>query len=317
MRPLRVEELAEVLAIRFEARKSPEYHSGWRLEDSRGAVLFACSSLILVVNVDGSQIVQFSHLSVKEFLSSGRLAKAEEDLSGYRILPQAAHTILTQACLSTLLRIDDQVDKEKIKKFPLSIYAAQYWIEHAQFENVSSRIAELMEELFDPDKRHFARWVWIFDVDRPWDWVEHMSSERPTQPEAAGLYYASLYGFRGVVEHLIASCPGGINASGGIHGTPLQASLIKGYFDIALLLLEHGADANAIDDLGRSPLNLASKSGCLDTAKFLLDFQPDANIHDGDGEIAPHVASRTGEAEVGRCGTSLRQPRSWFQSDRT
>jgi hypothetical protein len=34
VRPLRVEELAEVLAICFEAAKPLEYHSGWRLEDA-------------------------------------------------------------------------------------------------------------------------------------------------------------------------------------------------------------------------------------------------------------------------------------------
>jgi hypothetical protein len=54
VRPLWVEELAEVLAIRFEVRKRPEYHPGWHLEDARDAVLSACSSLICIVNVDGS-----------------------------------------------------------------------------------------------------------------------------------------------------------------------------------------------------------------------------------------------------------------------
>jgi hypothetical protein len=74
VRPLWVEELAEVLAIRFEVGKPPEYHSRWRLEDARDAVLSACSSLISIVNVDGSPVVQFSHFSVQEFLTLDRLA---------------------------------------------------------------------------------------------------------------------------------------------------------------------------------------------------------------------------------------------------
>jgi hypothetical protein len=165
VRPLRVEELAEVLAIRFEARKPPEFHSGWCLEDAQDAVLSACSSLISIVNVDGSPVVQFSHFSVKEFLTSDRLANAGEHLSHYHILLQPAHTILAQACLSALLRLDDHIDENGIKRFPLSIYTAQHWVEHGRFENVSSSIQELMERLFDPDKPHLATWVWIYNID--------------------------------------------------------------------------------------------------------------------------------------------------------
>jgi hypothetical protein len=109
VRPLQVEELAEVLAIRFEVGKRPEYHSRWRLEDARKAVLRACSSLICIVNVDGSPIVQFLHYSVQEFLTLDRLAQG--DLSRYHILPLPAHTILAKACLCALLRLDGDVDK--------------------------------------------------------------------------------------------------------------------------------------------------------------------------------------------------------------
>jgi hypothetical protein len=73
IRPLRVDELAEVLAIRFHDGQLPRYHADWQLEDAQDAVLSACSSLISVVHVDGSPIVQFSHFSVKEFLTSDRL----------------------------------------------------------------------------------------------------------------------------------------------------------------------------------------------------------------------------------------------------
>ena len=74
IRPLRVEELAEVLALQFVPGQSPEYRADWRPVDSHEAVLTACASLVTVVaQVDGSQVVQFSHFSVKEFLTSDRL----------------------------------------------------------------------------------------------------------------------------------------------------------------------------------------------------------------------------------------------------
>ena len=69
VRPLHIDELAEVLAIRFDGGQLPQYHEDWRSENGQEAVLSACSSLIAVVNVDGSPVVQFSHFSVKEFLT--------------------------------------------------------------------------------------------------------------------------------------------------------------------------------------------------------------------------------------------------------
>jgi hypothetical protein len=81
------------------------------------AVLSVCSNLISVVDVNGSQIVQFSHFSVKEFLTSNRLATAMEDLSGYHIVPRSAHTILAQASLSVLLQLDDHIDKTALRTF--------------------------------------------------------------------------------------------------------------------------------------------------------------------------------------------------------
>jgi hypothetical protein len=98
-------------------------------------VLSACSSLIFIIDKDkgGNQVVQFSHFSVKEYLTSERLATAdsEERPSYYHILPEPAHTILADAGLSVLLQLDDKIDRNIIAHFPLALYAAQYWVEHA------------------------------------------------------------------------------------------------------------------------------------------------------------------------------------------
>jgi ankyrin repeat protein len=302
IRPLHVEELAEVLAIRFETGMPPEYHSDWRLEDAQDAVILACSSLISIISFEGTRIVEFSHFSVKEFLTSDRLSQG---FSLYRILPQPAHTILAQACLCALLRLDDKVDKDSMKEFPLSIYAAQHWVQHAQFENVSSNIQELIVHLFDPDKPHFATWVWIFNIDQPWDWVKHMSSEQPTRPETPGLYYAALCGFHGVVEHLIASCPQDINSKRATFGTPLHAALINGHFEIALILLEHGADVNALDHSCMSPLRLGSEKGRRDIVEFLLNLYANDNMQNN-REDPTNALAASGNADLVVGRASLR-----------
>ena len=125
VRPLRVEELAEVLAFDFTTEGIPKLNPSWRWEDQEEAVMSACSSLVIVVKDGDSRIVQFSHFSVKEYLTSERLAESSQDVSRYHILLEPAHTVLAQACLGVLLRLDDRVDRDSIKNFPLARYAAR------------------------------------------------------------------------------------------------------------------------------------------------------------------------------------------------
>src|ERR1700761_4067965 len=76
-RPLHVEELAELFAIQPNVGTIPTFNADWRPEDPEEFVLSACSTLVVVVNVDGEKIVQFSHFSVREYLISDRIAISE------------------------------------------------------------------------------------------------------------------------------------------------------------------------------------------------------------------------------------------------
>ena len=303
IRPLRVEELAEILAVQFDATESPSFNKDLRPLDAEEAVLSACSSLITVVNREGGQVVQFSHFSVKEFLTSERLATAEERLSYYHILPEPAHTILAHASLSVLLQLDDKIDRDTIGYFSLAPYAARHWVDHARFRNVSSHIEEVMERLFDPAKPHFAAWVWLHDIDH--DWIEPMSSINPTRPEAVPLYYAALCGFRSLVEHLIAADSPDVNSRGGSHTTALHAASVKGYLDVASLLLKHGADYESRDDRGRAPLHRVSQGGqlvmaqsSLEIARLLLNSGANVNATDDQGWTPLHAAARSGYRDI-------------------
>jgi len=100
VRPLRVKELAEVLAMKFAETGVPILDEDLRWEDQEQAVLSACSSLVAIVDDRDSRVVQFSHFSVKEFLTSDRLATSRVDPSRYHhISLEAAHSIMAQACL--------------------------------------------------------------------------------------------------------------------------------------------------------------------------------------------------------------------------
>ena len=267
IRPLRVEELAEVLAVRPDIGEDSEYHSDWRPGDARQAVLSACSSLIAIVNVEGLPVVQFSHFSVKEYLMSSRLANEGDHLSFYHIIPRSAHAFLSRYCLNALLGLGNDVDESVIAERPFAKYAARYWVDHAKVEGVSLGIRDLMERLFYPDAPCFATWVWIYDVDRK----VSMAMARPTQPEAKPLYYAALCGFRSLLEHLIITHQVDVNARGGDHGTALNAALARGELKIAWFLLQNGANVKIKDRGGISSLNKAVEVLHRDVADLLSE----------------------------------------------
>jgi hypothetical protein len=152
-RPLHTKELAEFLAFDFNAGRIPIFREGWRPEDPLEAVLSTCSTLLSLVKVNDSAVIQFSHFSVKEFLMSTRFAEKCDAIScRYHVFMIPVHSIVAQACLGALLHLDENITS--LDKFPLAGYAAKHWIEHAQFEGVSHNAEQGMKQLFDPSKPH-------------------------------------------------------------------------------------------------------------------------------------------------------------------
>jgi ankyrin repeat protein len=270
---------------------------GWRWEDQEEAVMSACSSLVTIVKDGDWRVVQFSHFSVKEFLTADRLAEPIRDVTCYHIRLEAAHTILAQACLGVILRLDDRVDRESIKNFPMALYAAQYWPTHARVENVSSFIKDGMECLFDAEKRHFSTWLWIYDEDQPGN---SMSSAHPEKPEAIPLYYAARHGFCDLAEHLIAKHPEDVNARSGYGATPMHAAALAGHANVLSLLTHHGADVNGRGAFDETPLHEVAGDGRLDIGQILLDSGADINAG-GNGNYTPlSRAAYVGHVEFAR-----------------
>jgi ankyrin repeat protein len=283
-RPLRVEELAEVLAIDFAAPAHggiPQLNPHWRWTDHHQAVLSTCSSLITVVDDGDFQVVQFSHFSVKEFLTSDRLARSRENVSRYYIALEPAHTILAQACLGVLLRLDDRVieDNIDIDAIPLVEYASRHLFDHVGFENVASHIRDAMEYFFDADKPHWTTWSRVQKIDVQWEWFT------PDEgiDDALPLYFTSLGGFYDLAEHLVGKHPEHINARGGQLVTPLVAALHGKHFRIAELLHRHGADVNVRGESNCTSLHAACIVGTLDIVQWLLNHGADVNTQHDDG----------------------------------
>jgi len=307
VRPLRIAELAEVLAVDFGTTSgggTSKLNPDWRWEDQEQAVLSTCSSLIAVVEEDEDQVVQFSHFSVKEFLTSPRLADSSPDVSRFHIPLGPAHLTLARACLGTLLRLDDHVDQYNVRdRFPLARYAAEHWVKHAQFEDVSPRLQEEMEILFDPDGPYFYLWIRVHDID-----VKHTvgstlrfyTYDYSRESVSSPLYYAALCGFHNLAEHLIDNCSQNVNVRGGYCVSPLPAALANGHFKTAQLFYDHGGDIHVSGYGRRTLLHASSVSGQIEVVQWFLSHDADPNVREYDGWTPLHLAAYNGQPEIVR-----------------
>ena len=332
IRPLRAEELAEIFAIDFDPDAMSNFMDGWRPENAEEAVLSACSTLVSVVEDKGSKIVQFSHFSVEEFLTSDRLRTSEVgDIRHYHVSLDAAHTILVRACLAVLVHLDENMDEKRLDTFPLALYAGEHWVNHAQYDEVASRVQDAMEELFNPSKPYLAAWLWIRKVTERLDvnLTEHLS-----RPKAAALYHAAEYGFGGVVDYLIMTHTADVNEESSLGAAlhaasrnghaevvylllqrnadvnikrtnewkwmPLHLASLNGHAKVVPLLLEHGADINAQSARDRTPLMFASWNGHLEVVQLLLAHGADVHIRDTDGDSPFQIATKRGHVAIGQ-----------------
>jgi ankyrin repeat protein len=299
-RPLQVEELAEVLAFDLSTGGIPKLNENWRWENQEEAVLSACSSLVSVIlKDDGSRVVQFSHFSVKEFLTSDRLASCMEE-SQFYIPVEHSHTILAQACLGVLLSLDDTTHEGSVQELPLYQYATDYWVEHAQVGKVELVIRDTLDRFFDTDKPHFSVWV-RSDYSGSLQWEFSKGSEDEDTDvtySAAPLYFAAWRGFCGLVERLLIKHPQQVRHLGGRHGTPLHASVLGGHIEVSQLLFAHGADINSRSALNLTPLHNASQMGHLKIVQWLLNHGANVNSTDALGHIPLHLSARNGHLEV-------------------
>jgi ankyrin repeat protein len=292
IRPLRVAELAEVLAVDFDDVEGiPKLNTDWRWEDQEQALLIACSSLIAIVEAEDSRVVQFSHFSVKEFLTSSRLATACGEAAVYHIDLEPAHTTLAQACLGVLLHTHYDVDGHTPSDHPLAEYAAQHWTTHTQSADLSSRLQKGMEYLFDPNKPHFEVWRTLYNIDTNHLTAPLLKFKVTDKPDAAPLYYAALCGFDDLVEHLIIKYPQDVNASGGSYVRPLVAALAGRHFQTAELLRHNGADPHCQGAFMMTPLHSAAYYEDLEVVQKLIEYGADVGAEDLHGCTPMHVAS--------------------------
>ena len=319
-RPVSVDELAELLALNFSETKDgiPVLNKDWRCDDKQRVVLTICSSLIVVVdsyddNLGRSTgLVRFAHFSVKEFLTSKRLANIKADISHFHIHLEPAHTITALSCLAILLQPDHDASGRANSTSALYKYAAQHWVDHAHLGNESLHIEYGIRPLFDPAKPYFTAWLNSYDPDVEWtSFLQDDYDTSPSLPQRSKftslgeddaplcLYYAALCGFRDLTEYLLTKYPQHVNATIGLNKSPLVAALRNRSIQVAALLHLHGA-VLPIGYNGRTLLHAASADGLVDVAQWLLDIGADANAQADNGGTPLYFAAMNGHSELVR-----------------
>jgi cytohesin len=159
-----------------------------------------------------------------------------------------------------------------------------------------------MKCVFDPNNRHLAVWVWIYDPESG----EHRydESKRPSDLEARAtpLHYAAVCGIQDIIKFLIVERSQDINARGfDRNETPLGVASREGHSEVARVLLEHGADTESRDNDTYSPLERASEEGHTEIVQVLLEHGADVKAVDDEVNVmALHSTSMFGRLAAAR-----------------
>ncbi|KAH8747739.1 ankyrin repeat-containing domain protein [Diaporthe sp. PMI_573] len=215
------------------------------------------------------QHVNLVHQSTRDYLLREDPDK-DPILEEFRIKAGEAHSELARACLDCIEKSDLRHQSLDIKKTsvqqksPLLNYAVLHWLEHARY---SSTFADKDFGLSRPffQKKSIVRdnwWKTYRNNKAPWASSNlsllHMACYFGIESLARKLLLKKAWNFkfRKLVDKKDAALPW---AAGGGH-----EAIVK-------LLLEQGADVNAMDELGRSALGWAAGRGHEAIVKLLLE----------------------------------------------
>ena len=285
VRPLSIQEAAEILAIDEEAERGfdPEY----RLEDPRD-ILTICSSLVTIAiakndhNEDYEEL-RLAHYSVKEYLISDQVSHGPASKYDIAVEPDKS---IAQICLLYLLYFSEPSlsTYDMHAKFPLLGYAVENWTLHARAaERYTKEVALLSMELLQSEKHAFINWLSL-----------HPHRHPPYVFVEAPLYNAAMEGLYQSTKILVDT-GADVNAGGADRAALVEASS-RGHTAIVQLLIDVGVDVNA-GGADRSALLKASVYGHTAIVQLLIDAGVDVNAGEAD-RAALVAASSCGHTAI-------------------
>lgn len=223
-------------------------------------------------------VVHLSHLSVKEYLTSGDL---DQDIRS-KLCQSVAAEHIASVSLTYMLAIEQPtwyLDDE----LPLLEFCVQNWMNFARLAGNGSLVLKRLTMRLFSQPHHYTRWCTAFEnslAENEW---------RATESPANPLYYASMGGLEYAAKELLEE-GADANARGGRYGNALHAACQNGHKEVVAILLDKDADVDSRGSLVEmisektqrvTPLYSAVIKRNLEIVKLLLEKGADPNIQEG------------------------------------
>ena len=329
-RPLRIEELAELLAIDFDFGSIPRFHESWRPYDAVDAVLSTCSGLLTIVDC-GSLFETAGGESLSETDSDDfEICPSETDSDDFEIYPSETDSdVSSEICPSEALE-DKKIPKRtkggflfgKVVQF--SHYSVKEFLMSARFSQSSDMsryhvsmkhahtlaaqvcLAILLDlDLVDVTSDRLAEWPLANYAAK--HWVNHARFKDVSRYVEDGMkqlfdpnkpHFATWFRIRSLLEQRRQAESPSI-----LRGAPLHYAVLWGFdLIVKFLVIEDPQDVNCrnfADDM--TLLHLALMHEHVEVARVLLERGADVNPRDSANDITPlHLASMHGHVGVSR-----------------
>jgi ankyrin repeat protein len=283
-RPLTTQEMAMSLGIALSPRSQTAAEAGINPVRLAKRIRQLCGLFVFINNSK----IYLIHQTAREFLICRDLASNPTSI--YSFKQTDAEKLMSQVCLQYLLMDDlEQTDSENQS---LLEYSAVHWADHVR--NVSlmqqHEIDDLLHQIYDTAKGRFSVWFLIF-----WDTTDTLNADAPHMNP---IHLAAFNGHTRMVLKLLAENGNSIDEGDNTGSNALMWASLNGHEEVAVLLLERGADANAQGGFYGNALQAASIGGHEKVIQMLLDRGADANAHGGFYDDALQAASRGGHESI-------------------
>ncbi|KAK6509671.1 hypothetical protein TWF481_004402 [Arthrobotrys musiformis] len=253
--------------------------------------------------------VSLSHYSVKEYLTSERLQKGP--LSGYFMAQGLSHRFLTQCAILYLQGLSHghevegfEIGEKEFHEYPLLEYCAVNWMKHFRKGDIDPDCIDLLMEFFDDSKPGaYMNWLLSYEPDIDCGTYPPGVYHPRRFPGNLGSFPTPLYwaAWLGSVDIAIRLIDNGADVEGsdrGFLGSPLSVASYYRFEDLVRQLIERGADPNGKGGYMGTVLQSAAVGGSHEVVKLLVKAGADFNKIGGQWNTALVAAARHGHDKI-------------------
>ncbi|VDB86734.1 unnamed protein product [Peniophora sp. CBMAI 1063] len=328
-RPLSLNAVVEIFSVRFDTptETSIDANAMTEITDPEVFVLGKCPSLLdFVTAPDGDRIVQFIHLSAKEYLVSSLIESATYPAPLYHLDAAAANSTLARVCIASLNLHDILSSFQQ--------YAADYWdahltapiqvslqdhrihfsgVEHPDIFNTWARNRFGRDRMFAPD-----------DFSELGEIVNLRGKHGKT-----ALHVAAQWGCAQICRALLDHRSTLIGENDEYGNTPLHSAAYSGNVDaltpVVQAMQTEGIVVQAVqtdspevnrrscNDKGQTALHIATRRGHVNATRMLLEYYLPVYCTDKGGNLPLHNAARSGQLSTVRLLLDLREVHNYSE----